>query len=155
MGFWTQYHQRHPAGSQPPVSGPYVPPPPYQAPPPYQQVTVMGTPVIPSTAMTPEQVEQNFQSAIQSWQGNPRGAAGERLGPCPHCGSPRFFSRTNTEGGGLLRGMPPAPHCADCGYPVLQAGSSTISTREQASAPVHQARMLPGRREPFQLQLVR
>lgn len=177
MGFWSQYMQRHPEGAPtlppPPPSpyGPYapvpapVPPgavpypsyPPPPVPPPYSPYGPDGVPYRSGNGMplTPDQIEQGFQATLQTWQGNPRGAAGEKLGPCPHCGSPRFFSRTNTEGGGLIRGIPPAPHCADCGYPVLQAGSSTGSSQNRDSLPVHQARMLPARTEPFRLQLVR
>jgi hypothetical protein len=32
--------------------------------------------------------------------------------PCPQCGSPQFYSRTQ----GIRRGPPPAPHCYNCGY---------------------------------------
>lgn len=43
---------------------------------------------------------------------------------CPECGSLNYFSRAWTESGTLIRGPQPAPHCNDCGFPIVQAGSS-------------------------------
>lgn len=42
---------------------------------------------------------------------------------CPECGGSNYFSRSQ----GTLRGPPPSPMCADCGYPLVQSGSHTGS----------------------------
>lgn len=79
---------------------------------------------------------------IWHWQGDPRGGAGETatLGPCPHCGSNNYFSRSsgmgnvvNTQTGAMV---PPTPECFECGYPRLQGqlGTATVT------GPAHAAR---------------
>lgn len=68
---------------------------------------------------------------IWQWKGDPRGAAGERLGPCPHCGSPRYIQ--GTSGGKMMKDGTmayPKPSCFDCGYPNEQgilAGAATTT----------------------------
>jgi hypothetical protein len=52
----------------------------------------------------------NFFDMTRLW----KGGKAHRIDPdpCPECGSPQFYSRTE----GNLRGPPPAPHCYNCGY---------------------------------------
>lgn len=57
------------------------------------------------------------------WQGGEGMAELKRIGMCPGCGSPNFFSREQGEGGMIRRGPPPAPMCFECGYPLRQTGS--------------------------------
>lgn len=60
---------------------------------------------------------------------------------CPSCKSPNYFSRMYAENGMPLRGPAPAPHCSDCGYPMVQAGSGKGSlAKAKAGGPAHQAR---------------
>jgi len=68
---------------------------------------------------------------IWQWQGDPRGAASEHLGGCPHCGGPRYIQ--GKTGGRMMKDGSmayPAPTCFDCGYPNEQgilAGAATTS----------------------------
>jgi hypothetical protein len=62
---------------------------------------------------------------IWNWKGNLKGGAGEteKVGSCPQCGSPRFFSRAN--GGTVMNSntgqmCAPKPECMECGYPNEQ-----------------------------------
>lgn len=67
----------------------------------------------------------------------------EDSGHCPECGSGNFFARRYTEQGMALR-MEAAPRCFDCGYPVIQAGSSHGSASSvRPSGPARRARQLP------------
>jgi ribosomal protein S27AE len=47
----------------------------------------------------------------------------EDSGTCPECGSGNFFAQRRTENGMPLR-IEAAARCFDCGYPLIQAGSS-------------------------------
>lgn len=66
-----------------------------------------------------EQGQVHAGDAWQVWQGKDGVKEMKELGGCPECGSPNYFARAQ----GVLRGPPPAPHCYDCGYPLVQAGS--------------------------------
>lgn len=77
---------------------------------------------------------------IWHWQGDMRGGAGETamLGPCPHCGSNNYFSRSsgmgnvvNTTTGQMV---PPTPECFECGYPRLQGALGTAHIEGPAMA---------------------
>jgi hypothetical protein len=52
----------------------------------------------------------NLWGAMQTWRGGKAHKIDSE--PCPECGSPNFYSRTD----GARRGPPPAPHCFACGY---------------------------------------
>lgn len=47
----------------------------------------------------------------------------EDSGTCPECGSGNFFAQRRTENGMPMR-VEAAARCFDCGYPIIQAGSS-------------------------------
>lgn len=47
----------------------------------------------------------------------------EDSGSCPECGSGNYFARKYNENGMPMR-IEAAPHCYDCGYPIIQAGSA-------------------------------
>lgn len=49
--------------------------------------------------------------------------AKEDSGTCPECNSGNYFAQRRTENGMPLR-IEAAPRCFDCGYPIIQAGSS-------------------------------
>lgn len=60
-------------------------------------------------------------NAITKWRG---GAGNKDATSCPECGSSNYFTRTNREGGGRWSSdRYPAPHCFDCGFPIVQIGS--------------------------------
>jgi hypothetical protein len=67
----------------------------------------------------------------------------EDSGRCPECGSGNYFARNYTEQGMRMR-TPAAPRCYDCGYPLIQAGSSHGGANTvRTEGPSHQARQLP------------
>lgn len=53
---------------------------------------------------------ENLFEAAKMWQGGE--ATRTETQPCPQCGSPHFFSRSQ----GIHRGPPPAPMCDSCGF---------------------------------------
>lgn len=150
---------------RPPAYDPAVrapgPPPGYQPPAPF------GQQAPPPVAPPPQQVYQppdpgdpnGHMKNVWSYQGNPRGGAGETatLGNCPECGSPRYFSRTN--GGGVMSStgqmVYPSPECSDCGYPNQQGvlagtagqitGGARAAPQAAAPAPVGSLASLQGR----------
>jgi hypothetical protein len=68
----------------------------------------------------------------------------ENSGRCPECGSGNYFARKFTENGMPMR-VEAAPRCYDCGYPIVQAGSSrggATVARASGSKPTR-ARQLP------------
>lgn len=117
-----------------------------------------GYPVAPPTQyqqQAPPQEQQEFAPnttdptkvsdvlPIWQWQGNERGGLGEsrKVGNCPSCNSPRFFSRAN--GAGVLNHNTgqtyyPQPECADCGYPREQGSLGVASSTVGASLPARQ-----------------
>lgn len=67
----------------------------------------------------------------------------EESGRCPECGSGNYFARNYTENGMKLR-TPASPRCYDCGYPIVQAGSSRGgASLVRTEGPSRQARQLP------------
>lgn len=71
----------------------------------------------------------------------------EGSGTCPECGSGNYFNRALTESGMAAR-IPAAARCYDCGYPIIQAGSSHGSASALRSAgPAQRARQLPAGHE--------
>ncbi len=68
----------------------------------------------------------------------------ENTGRCPECGSGNFFHRRYAESGTPLR-VEAAPRCYDCGYPLIQTGSSHGSAASvRPTGPAQRARQLPG-----------
>lgn len=83
-----------------------------------------------------------FLDAAARWQGS-EAAQRTESGHCPECGSGNYFARKRSEQGMPMRAEA-APHCFDCGYPVVQAGSSRGSAATaRPSGPAKQARQLP------------
>lgn len=67
----------------------------------------------------------------------------ESSGTCPECGGGNYFAQRRTENGMPLR-VEASPRCFDCGYPVVQAGSSRGgATSARNSGPSRKARQLP------------
>lgn len=67
----------------------------------------------------------------------------EDSGVCPECSSGNYFARKYTESGMPLR-VAASPQCFDCGYPIIQAGSTrggATSARNDGTAT--RARQLP------------
>lgn len=65
---------------------------------------------------------ENLSQALQDpsvWEGRGQASKTEGRSRCPACSSPNFFSRRNA----MSRFGAPAPHCFDCGYPLIQFGS--------------------------------
>lgn len=159
MGFWEK--TLGPAPGQPAAFDPNMPGRPQYQPPAYQNPSqqAQGGPA-PAPQAGPGQTQQAYQPPapgdpyghkdhLFEWAGNPKGGAGETasVGNCPNCDSPRFFSRRNSEGGGLTGGgvttqngvVYPAPECFECGYPRLQGVLASSMPAQAASGPVHAA----------------
>lgn len=137
MGFWAQYARKVSS----PTPGTAPPPPPYAVPQSWAPPRGGYGVTTPPSAGVPSEPETStsFLEAVWSWKGNPKGGAAEKS-RCPHCDSPRFFSRTNMESGGhMSMSMAPAPMCADCGYPLLQGGSGAVAALKPGES-VHAAR---------------
>lgn len=67
----------------------------------------------------------------------------EDSGRCPECGSGNYFSRNYTEQGMRMRN-PAAARCYDCGFPLIQAGSSHGgATTARTDGTATRARQLP------------
>lgn len=80
-----------------------------------------------------------YNAAIQT--GGSRGVK-EAASQCPECGG-TMFARDRAENGMKLR-MPAAPQCVDCGYPVVQSGSTGGALgHAKSSGPAQRARQLP------------
>lgn len=103
--------------AQPPQQ--YAAPPPQQYPPPqqfqqpqpqYQQPEVTGQQILDAVRAKTAPLG-SFVQAMNLWKGGKATATEKEL--CPNCGGPHYYSR---KGLGGVRGMAPAPLCADCGY---------------------------------------
>ncbi len=126
--WWARRLGGPPAPPAPPFGSTAAPP--YQAPPP------PGPP-----AGQDDSAIALLAQAAASTGGSER--AKQNTGRCPECGGGNFFARKFTESGMPLR-MEAAPRCYDCGYPVIQAGSSHGSASSvRASGPTQRARQLP------------
>ena len=141
MSWWSDRINAQPAPPGP--GGVYVPPTTASVPASYYPA---------GQAAYPQQVAMQTQQEIElpadgsvdamtaalAW----KGGKAQQEGPCPECGSNLFFSRTNTEGM-PSRLPPPAPHCHDCGYPLVQAGSSRGEANSmKSSGPARRAKQL-------------
>lgn len=116
-------------------TGSYVPAPAYAPPGAYTSFTSDGR-------QSPDDgfVRVINEAAVQTG-GSPE--AREGTGVCPNCRKPSLFQQDRAENGMKLR-MPAQPHCYECGWPNLQAGSrngpaSLLKARGEAKA----ARQLP------------
>jgi hypothetical protein len=132
---------------------PQQPPPPrpdprmvpqYAQPPQYQQQQYQqpqGYPQQqPPVPVTPDG-KINVMDAVSTWQGDPNGAAGNNVGPCPNCGSEKYMASSRgavTTQNGVVY---PSPDCFECGWPRLQQGSGSgqISTAK-STGPVRASR---------------
>jgi hypothetical protein len=66
----------------------------------------------------------------------------ETSGKCPGCGGPNFFAMKYGENGMKLR-QEAAPRCFDCGFPMVQAGSSRGgATSARSRGPARRARQV-------------
>lgn len=93
-----------------------------------------------------------MMEAYRAGQIQTQGGDGVRAGEtesCPSCRSPNFFRRDHTEGGMLRRGPAPAPHCMDCGYPLVQAGSGLGGSGIAPTGPARMAQQRPADMTPF------
>lgn len=105
-GWWARRLGNAPVQQQqpntPPVTYHAAPAPAYQQQAPaYQQQAPTQ-----QIKVTPE----NLFEAAQHWQGGE--ATRTETNPCPKCGSPHFFSRSQN----VARGPAPAPVCYTCGF---------------------------------------
>ena len=129
----------------PPMGGNPYPPAPFQPAPQAPQHPVETYDPDPTTMAG--LFRNKFGMSMWDWQGNPRGGAGEtqRVGSCPACGSPRYFSKsgqtvTNSNTGVVAT---PRPECMECGYPNEQgalgvpvASQGPVRAARGAEAPV-------------------
>lgn len=110
MGWWDKLSSAAPtAASMPrnyPAAGTYIPPPAYQPPEPVYQGD-MGINVAVAAGNQYRPKAGKVESARDSAR-------------CPECGGSNFFSRMGHGQGGVVSAsgaiVPPAPHCAECGY---------------------------------------
>lgn len=98
---------------------PTTPSQPQQQPSPYAPGQQLVTPDPPETDRKLTGVD-DFRAVLESATTTKGGQAARlETNRCPLCDGGNYFSRTS----GL--GKPAAPHCWDCGYPLVQYGSPT------------------------------
>jgi hypothetical protein len=115
MGFWDKHI---PAPGGPPQHYPATAPLQPRQVAPVQPVPTQYAPEGAVEHSGPELDDETLSAALQNERYQPQKAIAHKTeqGRCPACGSGNWYT-------GASSGTPVKPHCYDCGYPNVQAGS--------------------------------